>query len=789
MKKSLAFLLALITIVSFQNCANDVGFEAEDMASMMGVGLAIVPDPNNVNQIEQKLNYTLAVSLPKKGQLKDQAIRVNNQYVPYEKDAAGDIHFSFITAKLTTYQIEAEVWTPDGTSFTASHSVEISDEKPPKISLAPSTQNKYDLGQTLNFLFEAHDEGGGTIEKLNCFVDDEPITCKYDQNFKGNLSLSNLSSGDHKLEIKASDNFQNDSQKEITFSIAFDKLAPAITILPDEKNKYYTLDQQFFTLQVEEFGSGLQSLNCQVNDLPVSCTSKTGEIPLSLKVDIAGAYVLKIQATDNQGNVGSKSYTFTMIDDNKAPVIVLKEDSANSYLIPQVQMFSMKVTDQESGLSSYSCFLNDVPVSCSLESGVGSLNLTPTTAGTQTLKVEALDRYKNKGSATLVFDMVKDSSAPEIQLIADPSNTHLINESMKFSFSVTDVGVSGINTVTCYNGTSPATCSFDKNLGKGSLAVTYSSKGSKLIKIEAKDRAGNTSTKSLSFEIKALNDINQTFTIALNKKVDVLFVIDNSGSMKEEQANMAARISSFVSKISGMDWRAAVTTTDVDKENGALVPIKNLFPVQYFVTSSMNTTQAQTNLGATVQGVGLAGSGNEQGIRATYKTLELRSQAPHVNFFRNDAAFAVILISDEDETGATAFNKPEELVAYFKNIWPQKAFSFSSIVKTDAACIGYAPGNAYLKMSELTGKGLKGGAVTGCVGDADYSNVLGKIGTSVQKINDTINLQCSPYPGTTMTVKKDNITYSGTYTISNGVMSFHADLPVGSYSLSYKCEK
>jgi hypothetical protein len=56
-----------------------------------------------------------------------------------------------------------------------------------------------------------------------------------------------------------------------------------------------------------------------------------------------------------------------------------------------------------------------------------------------------------------------------------------------------------------------------------------------------------------------------TYIFEPQNKVDVLLVIDNSGSMGEEQANLAANFAAFVGTLedAGADYRIAVTTTDV----------------------------------------------------------------------------------------------------------------------------------------------------------------------------------------------------------------------------------
>src|SRR5690606_39145840 len=52
-----------------------------------------------------------------------------------------------------------------------------------------------------------------------------------------------------------------------------------------------------------------------------------------------------------------------------------------------------------------------------------------------------------------------------------------------------------------------------------------------------------------------------------NSKIDILFVVDNSVSMTKYQDNMASRITGFMNYVRGLDYRIAVTSTDVDRSN------------------------------------------------------------------------------------------------------------------------------------------------------------------------------------------------------------------------------
>ena len=54
--------------------------------------------------------------------------------------------------------------------------------------------------------------------------------------------------------------------------------------------------------------------------------------------------------------------------------------------------------------------------------------------------------------------------------------------------------------------------------------------------------------------------------IEVNKDVDILFVVDNSGSMGEEQANLSENFGRFVGVLEADDvkanYRLGITTTD-----------------------------------------------------------------------------------------------------------------------------------------------------------------------------------------------------------------------------------
>jgi hypothetical protein len=148
--------------------------------------------------------------------------------------------------------------------------------------------------------------------------------------------------------------------------------------------------------------------------------------------------------------------------------------------------------------------------------------------------------------------------------------------------------------------------------------------------------------------------------------MDVLFVIDNSGSMGDEQANLIANFPTFMSVLdaSGLDYRVAVTTT---ARNYTYNVFSGFFNVpmstsgesgQMIQPSSCNMTKrwidktdpnpAQTF--ACAANVGTSGSADEMPLGAIRDAFEDRmTDGTNMGFRRTDALLAVVVLTDEND--------------------------------------------------------------------------------------------------------------------------------------------
>ncbi len=286
-----------------------------------------------------------------------------------------------------------------------------------------------------------------------------------------------------------------------------------------------------------------------------------------------------------------------------------------------------------------------------------------------------------------------------------------------------------------------------------------------------------------------------------NYKTDILFIDDNSKSMRPEQDQMAFRFPTFLNSISNLDWRIGIATTDMREggtgptQDGKLLQFSGIS--DFFITAS---TPNVANVFANTIKRPETGYGDERGIYAALRTLQ---RAEH-NFIREDAHLAVVILSDEDERssgGSAPANEggplvdgkdyPQNLIDYVNSTWAfNKNLTVHSIIvkpddvtcyneqKSQEAGAGTANfGKTYASLSQLTG------GVLGTVCASDYGSQLSSIGDIIQQTTSSITLACVPLAGTL------KVSGATGWTQSADKLNFDPPLPAGTdIGLSYQCE-
>lgn len=224
--------------------------------------------------------------------------------------------------------------------------------------------------------------------------------------------------------------------------------------------------------------------------------------------------------------------------------------------------------------------------------------------------------------------------------------------------------------------------------------------------------------------------------------LDILFVIDDSGSMGTHQQNLLKNVSNLVSASlkSGVDLHAAVITTNVESapwqpvpgyvHGGRLIGVTN----KVAKTTDGNFEQVLTeNLKI---GMRNDGSGNEQPFDAVRLALsEPLLSTENAGFLRPNAGLAVFLLTDADDQSK---DPVATYVEFLRNL-KQNAVTFHAAYIPTAHVV--LPGATCDRSGEplparieeaLTAFGTMTESINLC--EPDYSTKLGSIGSKYEAI-------------------------------------------------------
>lgn len=224
-------------------------------------------------------------------------------------------------------------------------------------------------------------------------------------------------------------------------------------------------------------------------------------------------------------------------------------------------------------------------------------------------------------------------------------------------------------------------------------------------------------------------------------QTDVLFVIDNSGSMTEHQNKVASNIASFFVYFQSLqlDYHMGVVTTDVDcpDQRGRLQGSPT------FITPLTSNPEAAL---AQAVSVGENDCGNESGLAAMEMALtEPNLSTANAGFLRDDAFLSVVLLSDEPEQSSPG---SQYYIDFLADLKPDpNMLSVSTIVGDrssgcDEICgwlsVDADPGDKYIDVQEAYP------GVFDSICTCDFSQTLTNIGWSSAGFQSVFGLSQVP---------------------------------------------
>lgn len=135
-------------------------------------------------------------------------------------------------------------------------------------------------------------------------------------------------------------------------------------------------------------------------------------------------------------------------------------------------------------------------------------------------------------------------------------------------------------------------------------------------------------------------------------QVDILFVVDDSCSMYEEQTALSQNFPDFMEFFlgSGLDYHIGVTTTDTESNNNDAGKLERAIVGGQTYRFIDEDTPSPTNVFSGMAVAGTSGSAEETGRAAAYRVLETQKDLPrNAGFYREEASLHMVFLSDEDD--------------------------------------------------------------------------------------------------------------------------------------------
>lgn len=159
--------------------------------------------------------------------------------------------------------------------------------------------------------------------------------------------------------------------------------------------------------------------------------------------------------------------------------------------------------------------------------------------------------------------------------------------------------------------------------------------------------------------------------------VDIIWIIDNSGSMHSFQNKLSSNIGDFINLFMAYspNFQMAFITTDWPH-------------FQYSTTFTQNTPDLTREVQALVNAIGIGGSAYEKGLEMLEQAL-----AANGGWFRQGAQLVAIFLSDEDDFSPLTV---AEYAASYDAYYPQGMFlPFAIIGDVPSGCLGAWAGYKY----------------------------------------------------------------------------------------------
>lgn len=292
-----------------------------------------------------------------------------------------------------------------------------------------------------------------------------------------------------------------------------------------------------------------------------------------------------------------------------------------------------------------------------------------------------------------------------------------------------------------------------------SYKATAVKKETAVLEIETSVAHQNPFTIPMAGEGTSTAEQTDTFKQAQGGKTDILFVIDNSGSMGNDQKNLSDNFGSFIKWASTLqvDFHLAVTTTTVKFSPlspgtaGEFVGTTNPF----LTRNTPNYEQAFRQYAQ----VGTGGSSSEQGLEAMRLALSAPNTTTGKNkgFLRQDASLSIVTVSDEQDSSPSVVQTYINFLLNLKGKRNRDLVRFNIVIGIDENTLApKCPSGAAASSGRYLAVAQAFRGVVASICNANWSNTLSRIGSVTFGLKNTFFLS-RPADPNSISVKVDGV--------------------------------
>lgn len=260
------------------------------------------------------------------------------------------------------------------------------------------------------------------------------------------------------------------------------------------------------------------------------------------------------------------------------------------------------------------------------------------------------------------------------------------------------------------------------------------------------------------------------FEQSARPEVDILFVIDHSASMCNEQSLLASNFANFIQFADTLqaDYQIGVVHVDINANDaGQLVSLNGSPKIITRNGNQIRDFNNNANIGCNY------GGAQEAGLEGAKMALtDPNLTGTNAGFLRDDASLEIIAVSDEDD------QSPSTIDYYVTFFWNVKGFANTNLFRF-SAIVGDSPngctgpdsveavaGRRYIEVAQRTN------GIIGSVCNTSFASTLQSIGNRAFGLRVQFFLSRAPDPST-ITVKVDGVLNSNwTYDANSNSIIF-----------------